>query len=96
MIINVFIVRHGMGEFLEIDPETGNWGWTKNLDDASIYQTQEEAEAIKLQRNLGEDAWVYQMPKSVDVVAAQQRKKKIKKSKMVRKSIKKSKKCKCK
>jgi len=85
-----------MGEFLEIDPETGNWGWTKNLDDASIYQTQEEAEAIKLQRNLGEDAWVYQMPKSVDVVAAQQRKKKIKKSKMVRKPIKKFKKCKCK
>jgi hypothetical protein len=88
MIVDVFIIRKDMNKFLLIDPETGNWDWTKNLEEATIYQTQEKAEEVKLQRNLGDTAWVYQIPYSI--VNPPQRKKKSLKIKSKRKI------CKCK
>jgi hypothetical protein len=88
MIIDVFIIRKGMRDFLLVDPETNNWDWTQNLDDATIYQTQEKAELDKLQKKLGTDAWVYQIPYSV----TQQRKKKSTKKKPVKRSVKKKRK----
>lgn len=88
MIVDVFIIRNGMNKFFTVDPETGNWDWTKNLEDATIYQTPDKAEEVKLQKNLGDAAWVYQIPYSI--VNPPQRKKKPAKSKSHRKT------CKCK
>jgi hypothetical protein len=65
MIVDVFIIRNGMRDFLVIDPDTGNWDWSKNLEDATIYKTADEANVVKLQKKLGDDAWVYQMPYSI-------------------------------
>lgn len=88
MIVDVFIIRKGMRDFLVVDPETDNWEWTQNLDDATVYKTQEKAEMDKLQKKLGSDAWVYQIPYSV----TQSRKKKSTKKKPVKRSIKKKRK----
>jgi len=87
MIVDVFIIRKGMRDFLLVDPETDNWDWTQNLDDATIYKTQEKAEMDKLQKKL-DDAWIYRIPYSV----TQQRKKKSTKKKPVKRSIKKKRK----
>jgi hypothetical protein len=93
MIKDVYIIRQGMYKFFEIDKDTGNWDWTKNLEDATVYATPNEAELIKEQKSLDPDTWIYQMPYSI---INPQRKKKPSKPK-TRKHVKKIvKKCKCK
>ena len=49
MIINAYIIRNNDDKFLSIDDD-GNWTWVKNLDDASVYKTQDEAFATLKQK----------------------------------------------
>lgn len=87
MIVNVFIIRRGMREFLEVDNESDNWNWTENLDEATIYQTQDAAQTDLLHKRLGPEVWIYQIPYSI--TQTQLRKKKSIKKRPVKRSIKK-------
>lgn len=89
MLTNVFIIRKDMNKFFSMDPDTGNWNWTTNLEDATIFQKADQADAVKLQKNLDLDSWVYEIPYSI--TQPQARKKKASKRKPVKRTIKKRK-----
>lgn len=86
MITYVYIIRSkdNMNKFFEIDPLTGNWDWTKDLEDATIFQTAIKAESMRLEKLKDEDSYVYEIPYSI--VQPQARKKKSSK-KITRKKI---------
>lgn len=89
MLTNVFIIRKNMNKFFVMDPDTGNWDWTMNLEDATIFPTTEKAETAKIQKNIDSDAWIYEIPYSV---TTQSRKKKsTSKKRSVKRIIKKKK-----
>jgi hypothetical protein len=77
MITYVYIIRtrNNMNNFFEIDPDTGNWDWIKNLENATMFQTADKATAVQLQKIPPEDnAYIYEIPYSV--AQPQSRKKK--------------------
>lgn len=89
MITNVYIIRptNDMNKFFELDPETGNWKWTTNLEDATMFQSAEKATEIKTQKlPVGVNAYIYEIPYSV--AQPQARKKKSNKKTIKRKSKK--------
>jgi hypothetical protein len=77
MIADVYIIRKDMNKFFVLDPETDNWEWSSDLEEATIFSTPGAAELIIPQRKLGTDAYVYQLPYAI--VQPQQRKKKMSK-----------------
>lgn len=87
MITDVYIIRpkDNMNTFFEIDPDTGNWNWTNNLESATIFQTSEKAENMIAQKIPNIGAYVYQIPYSI--IQPQTRKKKTVK-KVVKRKIK--------
>lgn len=73
-----------------MDPDTGNWDWTTNLEDATIFQKSDQAETTKIQKSLDADSWIYEIPYSI--VQPQARKKKsISKKRSIKRIIKKRK-----
>ena len=74
MITDVYIIRKGLGEFFVLDPESDNWSWTPDIEEATIFLTPNKAEETIIKRKTGSDTYVYQMPYSV--LTPQQRKKK--------------------
>lgn len=87
MIEDVYIIRstEDMNKFFKLDPDTGNWDWTRNLEEASIYKTPDKAEEIRTIKITNEQSYVYQIP--YFIAQPQQRKKKInKKTSIKRKS----------
>jgi len=87
MIEDVYIIRsiEDMNKFFKLDPDTGNWDWTRNLEEASIYKTPDKAEQIRATKITNEPSYIYQIP--YFIAQPQQRKKKInKKSSTKRKS----------
>jgi len=89
MITNVYVIRKNMDKFFVIDPDTGNWEWSMNLDDATIYDTSDEANSVKLQKRTGEDSWIFEMPYYKPTITQSRKKRKIKKSPTKRKIIRK-------
>lgn len=73
MMTEVYIIRKGLDKFFMLDPESDNWTWETDIDDATIFLTPEKAEEIRIQRRTGNDSYVYQMPYSIPT--PQQRKK---------------------
>lgn len=65
MITQVYIIRKDLNKFFSLDPETDNWEWSPNLEEATIYTTPDKAELIRSQRKLGDDTYIYQMPYSM-------------------------------
>jgi hypothetical protein len=80
MIEDVYIIRssENMNKFFKLDPDTGNWEWTPNLEEASIYKTPDKAEQIKTAKITVEQAYIYQIP--YFIAQPQQRHKNNKKS----------------
>jgi hypothetical protein len=74
MIADVYIIRKDLNKFFVLDPETDNWEWSPDLEEATIYSTPDAAELTLTQRKLGNDAYIYQLPYAI--VQPQQRKKK--------------------
>ena len=85
MITDVYIIRKGLGEFFVLDPESDNWSWTPDIEEATIFLTPNKAEETIVKRKTGNDTYVYQIPYSVPT--PQQRKRKIK-GKPVKRKIK--------
>jgi hypothetical protein len=81
MITSVYIIRSkdSMNKFFELDPDTGNWDWTKNLESATIFQTPDKAAIMQTQKLANEDTYIYEIPYSI--VQPQSRKKKSSKTK---------------
>lgn len=77
MIEDVYIIRstENMNKFFKLDPDTGNWDWTRNLEEASIYKTPDKAEQIRTSKITNEESYIYQIP--YFIAQPQQRKKKI-------------------
>lgn len=88
MITNVYIIRKGLDSFFVIDPESDNWSWSPDIEEATIFITPDKAESTRISRKTGNDTYVYEMPYSVPTT--QQRRKKITK-KRIKRRIKKSK-----
>jgi hypothetical protein len=84
MIADVYIIRKDMNKFFVLDPETDNWEWSSDLEEATIFSTPGTAELVIPQRKLGADAYVYQLPYAI--VQPQQRKKKT--SKKTKRTVK--------
>jgi hypothetical protein len=84
MIADVYIIRKDMNKFFVLDPDTDNWEWSTDLEEATIYSTPNAAELAIIQRKLGTDAYVYQLPYAI--VQPQQRKKKT--SKKIKRVVK--------
>lgn len=80
MISNVYIIRakDSMFKFFAIDPETGNWNWVNNLEDATVFQNSNVAESTRMQKT-PTDTYVYEIPFSI--AKPQERKKKSSKPK---------------
>lgn len=94
MISYVYIIRpkNNMNKFFILDPDTGNWDWTTNLEDATMFQTANSAESVITQKLAGEDAYVYEIPYSVAQPQSRKKKKIKPKTKIHKKKIKRSKK----
>jgi len=88
-IIEGFIIRRGTDQYFILNSD-GSIDWSKNLEDATIYDTQAEAQSVKMRKETGEDTWVYSIPHYVSKYAiptstpTQSRKKKPSKRKPVR------------
>ena len=81
MISYVYIIRSkdNMFKFFALNPDTGNWEWVSNLEDATIFQTANAAELIRTQKLSKEDTYVYEIPFSI--AKPQERKRKYTKPK---------------
>jgi len=77
MLTNVYIIRKDLDKFFVLDPETDNWEWSKNLDDATIYATPSKAEETMMEKKTGVTSYIYEIPYSIS--QPQQRKRKINK-----------------
>jgi hypothetical protein len=75
MLTNVYIIRKDLDKFFIIDPETDNWEWSKNLEDATIYATAAKAEESMMEKKTGATSYVYEIPYSI--AQPQQRKRKV-------------------
>lgn len=84
MITNVYIIRKGLDSFFVLDPESDNWSWSPDIDEATIFTTPDKAESIRLTRKTGADTYVYEMPYSIPTT---QRRKKKSQKKLKRKPI---------
>lgn len=65
MLTNVYIIRKDLDKFFVFDPENDNWEWSKNLDDATIYQTPTQAEETIRTQKTGIESYVYEIPYSI-------------------------------
>lgn len=74
MLTNVYIIRKDLDKFFVLDPETDNWEWSKNLEDATIYATPAKAEESMMEKKTGATSYVYEIPYSI--AQPQQRRKK--------------------
>lgn len=64
MIVDVIIIRKGDNKFLSVNDD-GNWAWVTNLDDATVYKTDDLAKSVILEKKLVHpDVYTYQIPYS--------------------------------
>lgn len=81
MLTNVYIIRKDLDKFFVLDPETDNWEWSKNLDDATIYLTPTKAEETMMEKKTGATSYVYEIPYSIAQPQQRKKRKTVKKPK---------------